>query len=103
MSPLMKEPGRARRFLNVVLAACVTAIVTLLMAYGLSSISHQSDLASRVDRNAAIARSNVVIARAGVDSIVCILAIQPEDRTNARIQDCMRTHGYLTYFTAGGP
>lgn len=62
-----------------------TALFTIAIATALGG--QQRDLASRVDTNADI-------SRAGVAAIVCILAIEPKDRTDERIDDCLQLNGF---------
>lgn len=69
--------------------AALTAVVTILAASGISTLSGQGDLANRVDRNAAITSS-------GVAAIVCILNFDgdPADRTDAFINACLDANGF---------
>jgi hypothetical protein len=81
---------------HAIVYAVVTAVVIFSVAFGLNGPGERrwEALAHRIDMNATIART-------GVDSVVCILNIQPEHRTDRKVKKCMRKHGYLPYFTAG--
>lgn len=93
MRETLRTFKREWRFLLAV--GLVSAVLTTLLVFAIAGITSgpSQALANRVDSNAAITRS-------GVDSIVCILAIPPEQRTDENITSCMATHGYLPYFTA---
>lgn len=82
---LSEKHGKLRGVINILLYAFATALVTLSLATVISG--SQADLAARVDRN-------VQVARSGVDTVVCILLIEPSARTDAAVQDCAVDHGY---------
>lgn len=90
-----------REWRSLLATAVGTSLVTVFFVFGFAGLTSgaQRDLADRVDKNAQLAAQNVVIARAGVDSIVCILAINPEKRDDRNIRACMDKHGYLPFYT----
>jgi hypothetical protein len=63
-----------------------TALFTVAIATALSGT--QRDLIERVDLNADISRD-------GVAAIVCILAIEPEQRSTDRIDACLKANGFV--------
>lgn len=83
-----------REWKSIVLTAVATALITVVAVFAVAALlaGPQNALASRVDRNAQV-------ARAGIDSVVCILNIRPHNRTNDNIRECMKDHGYDVYFT----
>lgn len=66
-------------------AMLVAAMVLVLV--NLTSGSQRS-LAERVDRNAGVTVS-------GVAAVVCILNIEPEDRSDNRIDACLDANGFV--------
>lgn len=80
-----EKHSKLRGFVNVVLYAVATALVTLALATLLSGAS--SELADRVDRNASV-------TRAATETVVCILLIDPAERTDAKVRACADANGY---------
>lgn len=85
----------------MVATAVATSLVTVFFVFGFAGLTSgaQRELAKRVDDNAALAAKNVIIARSGIDTLVCILRIRPEKRDNRNIRNCMTSHGYFSYYT----
>lgn len=63
-----------------------TAIFTIAIATALGGA--QRDLSERVDNNAEVTKS-------GVAAITCILEIEPEDRSERFINECLEANGYV--------
>lgn len=82
---LSEKHGKLRGVLNIFVYATVTAVLTLSLASLLSGQSQE--LANRVDRNARV-------ARAGVDTALCVLLIDPDARTVDTVKECADSHGY---------
>jgi len=78
--------GRLYTVARVVGQGLVIALVLLLLL----SLTSRDDveLAERVDRNAEISRS-------GVAAIVCILQIDPLERTDSTVNECLHVSGFV--------
>lgn len=92
--------GRLATVARVVLSALLTAVTVLLLASFVGR--DQQQLANRVDRNAASIAANATVNRAGIDSIICILAIEPDRRTNTNIAACLRRNSFTDDVTLPG-
>ncbi|MFL5736745.1 MAG: hypothetical protein ACJ76P_05340 [Actinomycetota bacterium] len=98
MAHLDQLEGRSRRLAHWLIGLTATAVVLILIASGYFALVTQQ-------QNGVLGpiRQNGTITRAATDSIVCILAIAPEDRTSSNIRTCMSQHGYLRYFEGARP
>lgn len=68
---------------RILAAAALTAVVTLALA----QLFYPPSRSDRIDENAQTIRN-------GTASIVCILRVNPYDRTDATIRACLAENGY---------